>query len=87
MSPKDTPPEDELPKTEPEPEEPERHKSRKHGYRGYPNNPDVGGGVHSGTGFAGVGSTERGSGGSSVISEKTRESVEELGEEEGEEGK
>ncbi len=82
MSPKDPPPEDQFLKPEPEPEEPEHHKSHKHGYRGYPNNPDAGGDVHAGTGFAGVGSTERGSAGSSVIGEKTRESVEELGEEE-----
>ena len=81
MSPKDTPPEDRFLKPDPEPEEPEHHKSRKHGYRGYPNNPDAGGSVHSGTGFAGVGSTDRGAGGSNIISEKTRESVEELGEE------
>lgn len=79
MSPNDLPPEEKKPESEPE--EPERHKSRKHGYRGYPNNPDVGGEVHAGTGFAGVGSTERAGGGSSIISEKTRESVEELGEE------
>jgi len=76
MSPNDEPPKDESPK-----QEPEHRKSRKHGYRGYPNNPEVGGNVHAGTGFGGVGSTERGGGGSSVISEKTRESVEELGEE------
>ena len=81
MSPKDLPPEDEFLKPDPEPGEPEHRKSRKHGYRGYPNDPGVGGNVHAGTGFGGVGSTERGGGGSSVISEKTRESVEELGEE------
>ena len=82
MAAKDMPPEDKSLKPEPEPEELEHHKSRKHGYRGYPNNPDIGGDVHAGTGFAGVGSTERGpGGGSGVISEKTRESVEELGEE------
>ena len=79
MSPKEKPPEDKFLKPDPEPEP---RKSRRHGYRGYPNNPDVGGDVHAGTGFAGVGSTERGSGGSSIIGEKTRESVEELGEEE-----
>jgi hypothetical protein len=82
MTPKDTP-EDKTRKPDSEPEEPEHHKPRKHGYRGYPNNPNVGGDVHAGTGFAGVGSTDRGTGGKSgVISEKTRESVEELGEEE-----
>ena len=81
MSPNEKPPKDGFPKPEPDTEEPEHHKSRKHGYRGYPNNPDVGGNVHAGTGFGGVGSTERGGGGSGVISEKTRESVEELGEE------
>ena len=82
MSPNDTPPEDRIKKTQPESEEPEHHKPRKHGYRGYPNNPEIGGDVHAGTGFAGVGSTERGSGGAGILSEKTRESVEELGEEE-----
>lgn len=82
MSPKYPPPEDQFLKPDPEREEPEHRKSRKHGYRGYPNNPEVGGDVHAGTGFAGVGSTERGPRGSSVIGEKTRESVEELGEEE-----
>ena len=84
MSPKDMPPEDKFLKPEPEEsEEPEHHKSRRHGYRGYPNNPDIGGNVHAGTGFAGVGSADRGTAGQSgIISEKTRESVEELGEEE-----
>lgn len=83
MATKETPPEDKFLKPEPEPEEPEHEKPRKHGYRGYPNNPDIGGDVHAGTGFAGVGSADRGTGReSSIISEKTRESVEELGEEE-----
>ena len=85
MATNDTPPEDKFLKPEDEAEEPEHHKSRKHGYRGYPNNPDIGGDIHAGTGLGGVGSTERGSTASresSVISEKTRESVEELGEEE-----
>ena len=89
MTPKDSPPEENAKKTEPEPEpagENEHHKPRKHGYRGYPNNPDIGGDVHFGTGFAGTGPT----GGtapsrSDIISEKTRESVEELGEKEKEE--
>jgi hypothetical protein len=87
MATNDRPPEGESPKPEAETEEPEHHKPRKHGYRGYPNNPGIGGDVHAGTGFAGVGSTDRGAGGSSIISEKTRESVEELGEEEEEEEK
>jgi len=62
---------------------PEHRKSRKHGYRGYPNNPSIGGDIHTGTGFAGVGpggaaGESRGSG---ILTEKTRESIEELGEE------
>ncbi len=62
--------------------ESEPRKSRKHGYRGYPNKPDIGGSIHTGSGFAGVGSTSgAGTSGSNVISDKTRESVEELGEE------
>jgi hypothetical protein len=58
-------------------------KRRRHGYRGYPNNPSIGGDVHTGSGFAGVGSTAGSanpSGG--LIGEKTQESVEELAEEE-----
>ena len=67
----------------PEPEPTGDHKHRKHGYRGYPNNPDIGGDIHIGTGFAGVGSTgTAGASGSSLITDKTRESVDELGEEE-----
>jgi hypothetical protein len=91
MTPKDSPPEDKATKKEPETDaavEQEPHKSRRHGYRGYPNNPDIGGSVHFGTGFAGVGPT--GGAGSSeegLISEKTRESVDELGQEEEEEKK
>ena len=82
MATNDTPPEDKFLKPEPEPEEPEHHKSRRHGYRGYPNNPDIGGDIHSGSGFAGVGSTSRGAGTEAgIISDKTRESVDELGEE------
>ena len=61
-------------------DESEPRKSRKHGYRGYPNKPDIGGNIHTGTGFAGVGPTGgAGTSGSSLISDKTRESVEELG--------
>ena len=80
MTPKDTPPEVEIikKKTEPDPEPAGVHKHdehRKQGYRGYPNNPDLGGDIHMGTGFAGVGPTGgAGSSGSSIISEKTRES-------------
>ena len=86
MTPKDPQSkEDVANKAEPDPE-PRKH--RRHGYRGYPNNPDIGGDIHIGTGFGGVGP-----GGSelparsSLLSEKTRESVEELGEEEEEEEK
>ena len=53
-------------------------KRRKHGYRGYPNSPS-GGEVHSGSGFGGAGSVSR-SGNpidNKVISERTREDVEE----------
>ena len=59
------------------------HKHRKHGYRGYPNNPNIGGDIHMGTGFAGTGP-----GGnelparSSMLTEKTRESIDELKDEE-----
>jgi hypothetical protein len=67
----------------PEPGAHEHHKRRKHGYRGYPNKPAVGGDIHAGTGFGGVGSTAgAGASGSGLITEKTRESVEELAEEE-----
>jgi len=53
-------------------------KRRKHGYRGYPNNPPAGGDVHTGSGFGGAGSVSR-SGNpvdSSVISDRTRDDVE-----------
>jgi hypothetical protein len=62
-----------------------RHsRRRRHGYRGYPNNPDLGGRIHLGTGFAGVGSigstgTSRGG---SIFTPKTERSVEELAEHE-----
>ena len=84
MSPKDTPPEGKPQKPVSGPEEPEDHKHRRHGYRGYPNNPEIGGDIHTGTGFAGVGpgGAARESRESSIFTEKTRESVEELGEEE-----
>jgi hypothetical protein len=68
-------------KTDPDPDPAGVHKHdkrRRHGYRGYPNNPEIGGNIHAGTGFAGVGST---SGGvpekAGIIGEKTQESVEE----------
>jgi hypothetical protein len=88
MTPKDeTPPKVEVIKkktqSEEEPAGVHKHqKRRKHGYRGYPNKPDVGGAIHTGTGFAGVGSTGASASGSGVITEKTRESIEELEEEE-----
>ena len=55
------------------------HKHRRHGYRGYPNNPEVGGDIHVGTGFAGIGpvggtSSSR----PSILGDKTRKSVEDL---------
>jgi hypothetical protein len=62
-----------------EPQEP-----RRHGYRGYPNNPEIGGDIHTGTGFAGVGpgGGEGTSRESSLFGDKTQESVEEIKEEE-----
>jgi hypothetical protein len=87
MTPKDMPPEkDTASKTESTSKPaavPEHRKRRKHGYRGYPNKPDASGEIHGGTGFAGVGpigSVSRS--GSGLITEKTRDSVEELSEEE-----
>ena len=87
MTPKDLPPEKDFPsKTEPESKPAgvkEHQKRRKHGYRGYPNKPDRSGDIHGGTGFAGVGpigSTSRS--GSGIITDKTRESVEDLEDEE-----
>ena len=72
---KDTTPENEnIGSNESEPEGVHRHDAhRRHGYRGYPNNTDVGGAIHSGTGFGGAGT-------SGIFTEKTREDVEELGE-------
>ena len=65
----------------------EPRKPRRHGYRGYPNNPEIGGAIHTGTGFAGVGpgGAEGPGGKSSIFTDKTQESVEELKEEEEEE--
>ncbi len=61
-------------------EEPRPRKRRKHGYRGYPNNPSVGGDIHFGSGFAGVGSAGPTGGSgllkSGVITERTREDAE-----------
>src|SRR5262245_27595011 len=60
------------------------HKHRKHGYRGYPNKPEIGGDIHVGTGFAGAGPVgSAGSSGRGIVPEKTRESVEDLEEEDG----
>ena len=65
----------------------EPRKPRRHGYRGYPNNPEIGGGIHTGTGFAGVG--PGGAGGpsteSDIFTDKTQEAIEEIKEEEEEE--
>lgn len=55
----------------PEPAEPAL-KRRKHGYRGYPNNAGSGD-VHWGSGFAGVGSTSSPSGGTGVLTERTKD--------------
>ena len=79
---KDTSPEKDAPKSDTESEAGihEHDKHRRHGYRGYPNNTDVGGAIHHGTGMGGVGATQSSGGGGSIFTDKTRESVEELGE-------
>ena len=79
MDPKDTRNE-ELEDTAPSPssDEPEHLKHRRHGYRGYPNNPSIGGDIHTGSGFAGVGSTAPGSSGPDLLTDKTREAIEEI---------
>lgn len=65
-----------------------RHdKRRRHGYRGYPSNPQLGGRIHTGTGFAGVGATGGLESGASVFTPKTLESVEEVGAEDEKEKK
>jgi hypothetical protein len=62
-----------------------RTKRRKHGYRGYPNT-RPGGDVHTGSGFGGAGSLSGSGGGgisdSGVITERTREDVEDKEDEE-----
>lgn len=64
----------------PPPEPTPSRKRRKHGYRGYPNNPSVGGDIHFGSGFAGVGAPGPTGGSgllkSGVITERTREDAE-----------
>ncbi len=58
-----------------------RRKHRKKGYRGYPNNPSVGGDIHAGRGFGGVGVAGATGGAglvkAGVISERTRDDAEE----------
>jgi len=87
MDPKDTRPDEsqEPKKTSPSPDdEPTgeiEHQHRKHGYRGYPNNPDIGGGIHTGSGFGGVGSTAEPGSGQGILTDKTREAIEEIDEE------
>jgi hypothetical protein len=65
-----TPPTDAQ--SEPEP----RRRRRKHGYRGYPNNPSAGRGIHWGSGFSGIGpagaSGSAGLPSAGVITERTR---------------
>ncbi|HEY4231658.1 MAG TPA: hypothetical protein VGO79_15920 [Thermoanaerobaculia bacterium] len=83
MDPKDTRPSDndDNDDTAPGPassDEPEHEKHRRHGYRGYPNNPNIGGDVHTGSGFAGVGTTAPGASGSDILTDKTREAIEEI---------
>jgi hypothetical protein len=87
MTPKDKAPDQDITKkidtkTQTPPAQ-KQHKHRKHGYRGYPNNPKIGGDIHVGTGFAGVGPVSgASSSGSDILGNRTRKSVEELGEEE-----
>ena len=88
MTTKDTPSEEPKPnekKSEFDDETPgvhEHDKHRRHGYRGYPNNPDIGGEIHTGTGFTGAGPLSGGSSsGSDVFTDKTQEDVEERDEE------
>ena len=61
--------------SEPEP----RRRRRKHGYRGYPNNPSAGGGIHWGSGFSGIGpagaSGSPGLPSAGVITERTRQNA------------
>ncbi|HEY2797535.1 MAG TPA: hypothetical protein VGK26_06565 [Thermoanaerobaculia bacterium] len=47
-------------------------KRRKHGYRGYPNGRSVGGDIHWGTGFAGIGAMNGPIGSSGILTERTR---------------
>ena len=86
MTPKDEAPDQDITKkidTKTQTPGAQKHKHRKHGYRGYPNNPKIGGDIHVGTGFAGVGPVSgASSSGSDILGDKTRKSVEELGEEE-----
>jgi len=65
----------------------EPRKPRRHGYRGYPNNPGIGGDIHTGTGFAGVGpgGAEGPARESDIFTDKTREAIEELKEQDEEE--
>jgi hypothetical protein len=49
-----------------------RRRRRKHGYRGYPNGPSVGGDIHWGTGFAGIGAMNGPRGSSGILTERTR---------------
>ena len=64
-----------APENRPPEETPRKH--RKRGYRGYPSNPSSGD-VHGGTGFGGAGSVSPGgkSSDKSIISERTRDDVE-----------
>lgn len=64
------------------PDERPRSKRRRHGYRGYPNNPDLGGRIHHGTGFGGVGPIGSVGTSGSIFTPKTKEAVEELAERE-----
>ncbi len=52
-------------------QEPQR-RHRKHGYRGYPNGASVGGDIHWGSGFAGIGSMSGPPGSSGILTERTR---------------
>ena len=50
-----------------------RRRRRKHGYRGYPNGPSVGGDIHWGRGFAGIGAMSGSTGSSAILTERTRD--------------
>ena len=50
-----------------------RRKHRRRGYRGYPNGPSVGGDIHWGSGFGGIGTMNGPRGSSGILTERTRD--------------